>query len=215
MIFEFLERHIVVIRPAASIIGICFGILNIVVFSDLPEYCEEYGDIHNDTKITTTSSHVLGLNIIFLIEGTTFLWLGVMHLAWILLARVNPIAADEHESKHYIFDVITCAILSIGFWFGGGLAEFALILGFLPRCYNAYWLPITIAVANFTLFSFFGWMIVAAMILAFCLVCAIVIGPFYLGYHILRGLCYPAKYVKVDAENPEITEKTVEMQDVT
>ena len=72
----------IVMRVLVPVIGVCFGILNIVIFSDLPEYCEEY--ILHGGKHTSYSSDVLVLNIIFLIQAAIFLWFGIMHLAWML-----------------------------------------------------------------------------------------------------------------------------------
>ena len=115
-----------------------------------------------------------------------------------LLARVNPTAAAEHETKRHIFDIITVMFL---FFVLGGIAELVLLP--LNGCHHVYWFPMILESLNIILFSFFGWLAVASMILACVVACVILAGPFCLSYHILRGLFCPVKYDKVDTENPE------------
>ncbi len=175
---------------AASIVGMGYGVLNIATFYDLPEYCEGYYSHlpkHLD-DITSSSSAVLGLNIIFLLESPIVIWLGLMQLAWFLLTRVDPIAAAEQKNNRTTFEIIAYVILAFFFAFGS-IAETILLVEIAPLCNNPYWLPMTVACLNMLFTTCWGWMMIAVSIAAFAMVCVILVGPFYLAYPILLALC--------------------------
>ena len=168
------------------IIAICGGLANLACFYDLPEYCSEYQfnyeslDNVKTTKTTTTSSEVLGLNVIFLIDAALLLYFADTY-------------REEEESDcpepRECFNVVTMMVCGV-YFLCASITKFILIIIVGISCNHAFWFPMTAASVNIALLSILGWF---ALCIVF-IVCLVVFSPVYLICDMIYTTCVSSSY---------------------